>query len=294
MPTNDIKFGGLAGLELIASEFGPGDGFPVLLAHGGGQTRLAWTRVGREIGAAGYRAIAIDLRGHGDSEWSADGAYDIADFAADLVAISDQLDRPPALVGASLGGMAGMIAAGELAPDSFASLTLVDVAPKMEEAGVSRVIGFMQAHINDGFASPEEAAKVIADYLPHRRERKSSGNLDRYLRKRDDGRYYWHWDPKFIETLTKSRSDGNDAQEDVLKSLSKAVSKLTLPVNLIRGGSSDLVSEDAVAHLRELVPDAQYTDIAGAGHMVVGDRNDAFCSDILTFLDQVHGKKRAL
>ncbi len=294
MSTNDANFDGFSGLKIAASVSGPSDGFPVLLAHGGGQTRLAWKRVVCDLGVAGYRAIAIDLRGHGDSEWSADGAYDIGDFAADLVAISNQLDRRPALVGASLGGMAGMIAAGQLAPDSFASLTLVDIAPKMEEAGVSRVIGFMQAHINNGFASPKEAAKVIADYLPNRGERKSSGNLDRYLRRRDNGRYYWHWDPKFIETLTKSHHNDDDGRDAVLSSLSKAVSKLTLPAHLIRGGSSDMVSEDAVAHLRELVPDVHYTDIAGAGHMVVGDRNDAFCSTILTFLDQVHGKKQTL
>jgi pimeloyl-ACP methyl ester carboxylesterase len=294
MTMNDMKFEGFAGLEIAASVSGPGDGFPVLLAHGGGQTRRAWKRVVGELGVTGYRAIAIDLRGHGDSEWASDGAYDMRDFAADLVAISEQLDRRPALVGASLGGIAGMIAAGELAPDSFASLTLVDIAPKMEESGVSRVVGFMQAHVDDGFGSPEEAANVIAEYLPHRPERKSSGNLNRYLRRRDDGRYYWHWDPKFIKNVTKSRNDSSEARDGGLNSLSEAVSKLTLPVHLIRGGSSDLVSEDTVAHLRELVPDAHYTDIAGAGHMVVGDRNDAFCSAIFAFLDQIHGKERAL
>ena len=126
----------------------------------------------------------------------------------------------------------------------------------------------MQAHVDDGFASPEEAAKVIAEYLPHRPERKSSGNLNRYLRRRDDGRYYWHWDPRFIENVTKSRSDSSEARDGGLNSLSEAVSKF--------------------------VPDAHYTDIAGAGHMVVGDRNDAFCSAILAFLDQMHGKERAL
>ena len=294
MSTNDAKFDGFSGLKIAASVSGPSDGFPVLLAHGGGQTRLAWKRVVCELGVAGYRAIAIDLRGHGDSEWSADGAYDMRDFAADLVVISDQLERRPALVGASLGGIAGMIAAGELAPERFTSLTLVDIAPKMEESGVSRVVGFMLAHVVDGFASPEEAAKVIAEYLPHRPERKSSGNLNRYLRRRDDGRYYWHWDPRFSESITRSRDNSNEERDGGLSSLSNAVSKLTLPVHLIRGGSSDLVSEDAVAHLRELVPDVHYTDIAGAGHMVVGDRNDAFCSAILTFLDQVHGKRQAL
>lgn len=288
----DTEYEGFTGLRLAASVAGPDDGFPVLLAHGGGQTRYAWKRVVSELELTGYRAIAIDLRGHGSSEWAADGAYEMRDFAADLVGVAEQLDQRPALVGASLGGIAGMIAAGELAPDRFASLTLVDIAPKMEESGVSRVIDFMQAHVDNGFASPEEAKKVIADYLPHRPERKSSGKLSRYLRRRDDGRYYWHWDPKFIEHVNNSRTDSNQGRDNGLSFLSNTASKLTLPVHLIRGGSSDLVSEDAITHLRELVPHASYTDIAGAGHMLVGDRNDAFCSAIIAFLYQEHGKER--
>lgn len=147
----------------------------------------------------GFRAIALDLRGHGDSAWADDGAYDIVDFAGDLVAIAGSLDRKPALIGASLGGLAGIMAEGEVAPGSFASLTLVDITPQMEAGGVTRVVGFMAAHAREGFASPDEAARVISEYLPHRPSRKASSGLAHYLRLKPDGRYYWHWDPAFIE-----------------------------------------------------------------------------------------------
>ena len=293
MDHEESTFAGHNGLKIKASTTGPKTGFPVMLAHGGGQTRHAWAKVLDELANAGYRATAIDMRGHGDSEWASDGAYDMRDFARDLIAISKQLSNPPALVGASLGGIAGMIAAGELAPAGFRSLTLVDIAPKMEAVGVSRVVGFMQAHMTDGFSSPEEAAKIIAEYMPQREKRTGTGKLDRYLRKRENGRYYWHWDPNFIHHVTHARDNAAEAKENGFDRLSAAAARLTLPVHLIRGGSSDMVSEEAVAHFQTLVPSALLTDIADASHMVVGDRNDAFCSAIISFLNATHNRGAA-
>lgn len=228
------------------------------------------------------------MRGHGDSEWSATGAYDIRDFAADVVALASYMDRTPALVGASLGGLAGLIAEGEIAPGSFASLTLVDIAPRMEPGGVMRVVGFMQEHIDSGFASPEEAAEVIARYLPHRRKRGAGEGLQHYLRRKDDGRFYWHWDPTFIRNVIARTHGDPEGEGRQLDMLSSAAANLTLPLHLIRGASSDLVSKEAVSHLRQIAPHADYTDIADATHMVVGDANDAFSAAIVDFLSRHH------
>ena len=280
---------GHAGIALAAFAEGPESGVPVLLAHGGGQTRRAWKRVSVLLAAQGFRAIALDLRGHGESDWVEDGAYDVADFARDLIAVAGSLEREPALIGASLGGLAGITAEGTLAPGTFASLTLVDVAPQMEEGGVARIVSFMAAHAREGFASPQEAARVISDYLPHRQSRTASSGLAHYLRQRSDGRYYWHWDPAFIDSVIRRRAEGEEASMVARTELVEAASRLTLPVHLIRGGSSDLVSAESVAHFRHLVPHAQYTDIAEATHMVVGDQNDAFGDAILDFLVRTHG-----
>jgi len=241
----------------------------------------------------GFRAIALDLRGHGDSAWADDGAYDIVDFAGDLVAIAGSLDRKPALIGASLGGLAGIMAEGEVAPGSFASLTLVDITPQMEAGGVTRVVGFMAAHAREGFASPDEAARVISEYLPHRPSRKASSGLAHYLRQKSDGRYYWHWDPAFIDGIMRRNAERGDGSDYGRGELGEAAAQLALPVHLIRGGSSDLVSPEAVAHFRALVPHAAYSDIADATHMVVGDQNDAFGDAILDFLMRTHGTEIA-
>src|SRR3546814_18030476 len=110
----------------------------------------------------------------------------------------------------------------------------------MEPSGVARVVGFMAAHARDGFASVEEAAQVIADYLPHRPSRKASAGLAHYLRRKDDERFYWHWDPAFIERVTQP--GGGVSSDPGRTGLSAAAARLTLPAHSIRGGSSDPVS----------------------------------------------------
>jgi pimeloyl-ACP methyl ester carboxylesterase len=269
-------FTGAHGQAIVADVVGRGA--PVVLAHGGGQTRTAWARTATALMQAGHQAIAIDMRGHGESEWSPSGAYTFDDFAADLLAISAQLPEKPALVGASLGGLAGLIAEGELQPGAFASLTLVDITPHMEASGVAHILGFMRAYLADGFASPDEAADAIAAYLPHRERRDRSATLSCYLRRGDDGRFRWHWDPRFVTSVTQG--DAGQTTERLMA----ASTHLRLPVHLIRGGSSNLVSEGAAQQFLRLAPHAVYTDVAGAGHMVAGDRNDAFTEAVVTFI----------
>ena len=291
MISNTTRIQGSGGIALAAEITGEPEAMPVLLDHGGGQTRRAWKRVTSDLANAGFCAIAFDMRGHGDSDWSDVGAYEMRDFAADLVSVASKMDRKPALVGASLGGLAGLLAEGTLAQGSFASLTLVDIAPRMEPDGVMRVVGFMDQHVDTGFASPDEAAEVIARYMPHRGKRGGSAGLRRYLRQKEDGRFYWHWDPAFIRNIMAAKRSNPENQEHQFEQLSKAAARLTLPLHLIRGAASDLVSEEAVAHLRQISPHAEYTNIAGATHMVVGDANDAFSTAILDFLCRHHRHK---
>ncbi|MGX7927227.1 alpha/beta fold hydrolase [Tsuneonella sp. HG094] len=278
---------GAGDLQLVASVIGPAAGMPVLLAHGGGQTRRAWRKVSAKLADAGFRAIALDLRGHGESPWAPGGSYDIDDFAKDLIIAANSLGRKPALVGASLGGLAGLVAEGRIAPGTFASLTLVDITPQMESGGVARVLGFMSQHAKEGFSSPAHAAAAIADYLPHRARRTNAGGLKNYLRHADDGRFYWHWDPAFIDNVTRGRAP-DEGFPSALTELTAAASRLAPPVHLVRGGSSDIVSPQGAAEFLNLVPHAQFSDIAGASHMVAGDDNEAFGNAILQFLSCTH------
>lgn len=270
-----------ADLTLAADAYGPVDGPPVVLFHGGGQTRHAWDGTARLLGDKGWRATTVDLRGHGDSDWAGPGAgYSLDEFAADVRAVAAAQPRPPVLIGASLGGLSSLVAIAETPPGvSVASgLVLVDVAPRLEEAGIARIAEFMLGNL-DGFASLEEVADAVAAYNPHRPRPTDLSGLRKNVRRREDGRWYWHWDPRFLLGGTdEPRSLRNEDRLDA------AAGALTLPTLLVRGRQSDVLSEEGARHLVSLVPHARYVDVGGAGHMVAGDRNDAFNDAVIEFL----------
>jgi pimeloyl-ACP methyl ester carboxylesterase len=273
------------GLELAADAHGPDDGPPVLLFPGGGQTRHSWDGTARLLGNKGWRATTVDLRGHGDSDWAPDGDYSLDAFAADVRDVAQATARPPALVGASLGGISSLIAIAEdgRADDRpvASALVLVDVAPRLEPEGVARIGAFMLGHL-DGFASLEDVADAVAAYNPHRPRPSDLSGLRKNVRQHDDGRWYWHWDPRFMTPgrIDEPRSIRNEDR------LERAAQVLTLPVLLVRGRQSDVLSEDGARNLQALVPHARFVDVAGAGHMVAGDRNDVFNDAVVAFLEE--------
>jgi len=269
------------GLCLAADRWGEGDN-TVLLFHGGGQTRHAWGGAAERLAQAGWTAYTIDQRGHGESDWSAEGHYEIGRFAEDVRGICRGFPRPPAVVGASLGGISSLIAQGECSEVILSVLVLVDITPRVEKAGVERIINFMAARAETGFATLEECADYVASYLPHRKRPKDLSGLMKNLRQRDDGRYYWHWDPRFV-TDADRRMEDRDPERMIA-----AAKRLACPVMLVRGGSSDLVSEEVAREFLEIVPQAEFADVAGAGHMVAGDKNDAFTDAVLPFLERHH------
>ena len=279
-------FLGAARNRLAADVFGD-TGRPVLLLHGGGQTRHAWRKTAVALARAGWMAFAVDQRGHGESEWVDDGSYAFGDFAADTAAVAATLKRrtgtAPVVIGASLGGIASLWAAGEAPQPIFAALVLVDITPRVDLAGVAKVQGFMRAHARDGFGSVEEAADAVAAYLPHRPRPRSTEGLKKNLRLSPDGRWRWHWDPRFLDG--RRPVDGN--RSEVEERLVAAARALTIPAMLVRGGSSELVQEEHAREFLALVPHARFADVSGARHMVAGDRNDQFSAAILDFLSNL-------
>lgn len=279
---------GADGNTLAADVFGDA-GRIVLLLHGGGQTRHAWRKTAEAIARAGMTAYAVDQRGHGDSEWVKSGAYSFTDFGRDAAALADQLaargGARPVVAGASLGGIASLIAEGEAAragkPALFSALILVDITPRVDPSGVAKVQGFMREHAREGFASVEEAADAVAAYLPHRPRPSSNEGLKKNLRLHPDGRWRWHWDPRFMEGRMPDPVNRDDRE----KQLIAAAKSLKMPVLLVRGASSELVQEAHAREFLEFVPHASYADVAGARHMVAGDRNDQFSQAILKFLN---------
>jgi len=271
------KFEGLGGVALAADSFGDAANRPALLLHGGGQTRHSWAGTAGHLALAGWNAITVDLRGHGESAWCPDGRYDPRDFGADVVAIARQLDHPPVLIGASLGGIASLLAIAEAGNDIASALVLVDIATRVELEGTQRIVDFM-ASGRDGFESLEEVADAVAAYNPHRPRPKDVSGLEKNLRRGENGRLYWHWDPGF---MTPNPEDSRFLDELLLDDAARS---LEIPTLIVRGRQSDVLSQEGVDSFLELAPHAEFADVAGAGHMVAGDRNDAFSQSVIDFL----------
>lgn len=264
-------------LSLAVETRGPDHGPPIVFAHGFGQSRHAWTRAAESLADRGWRTIAFDARGHGDSDRMKDGRYALAQFVDDLLAVALSLDTPPVLVGASMGGLLGLVAAGETRPDPFRALVLVDITPRWETAGVERMLGFMRAHPR-GFASLDEAAEEVAAYLPQRRRRKDRYELAQLLRSGADGRLRWHWDPAMLDTVAR---EGERHQQRLLN----AARNIEVPTLLVSGGRSDIVSEATVKEFLDAVPHATHVQIPHATHTLAGDDNAAFAAAIEPFLN---------
>jgi pimeloyl-ACP methyl ester carboxylesterase len=268
----------------LAVDVSQPEGRPTLLfAHGFGQTRHAWTATAATLAGEGFRCVTFDSRGHGESERVPGGDYHMEQFVADLAGLARAQPEPPVLVGASMGGLLGLVVAGEIDSALFRALVLVDITPRWETAGVERILAFMQAH-PDGFADYAEAAEQIAAYLPHRAGRKSEDQLRPLLREGADGRLRWHWDPALLGGDLVRESERYQPR------LMSAAANVRVPLLLLSGGCSDVVSRDTVDEFLRLVPHARHVELPRATHMIAGDANDAFTREIAGFLRTLDGE----
>jgi pimeloyl-ACP methyl ester carboxylesterase len=282
MRSEQLEFVARNGMRLRAAAVGNPDDRAVVLIHGGGQTRHSWGGTVAALAAEGWYAVSYDQRGHGDSDRAPGSDYSNDAFASDCVDVCSALRTtdgvPPVVVGASLGGLSGLLAEGDHKPGSTGALVLVDITPRMERAGVDRIVRFMLERVEEGYESLDEAADAIAAYQPHRPRPADLSGLAKNLRLDPDGRWRWHWDPAMFlgpAPIGTGVVEGRFAE---------AAQRLTVPTMLVRGRMSDLVSEETARHFLELVPAARFVDVSDAGHMVAGDRNDAFTAAVVEFL----------
>lgn len=269
-------------VRIIADRQGDPQAPAVVFLHGGGQTRRSWSRAAAAVAERAWQAVTVDLRGHGESDWAAEGDYRLESFAADVAEVLGTLPPNPVLVGASLGGFIAMLLAGESARGTAGAVVLVDIVPNMDQTGAERVQAFMAENMESGFDSLDEVADAIAAYNPHRPRPTDLAGLTTNLRRRGD-RWFWHWDPQFIAG-PEDQSPMEIHDVDRLNTAVRAILDDGVPMLLVRGQLSDLVSADRAEEFLARFPQVAFADVAGAGHMVAGDRNDVFADAVLGFL----------
>ncbi len=278
---SEQTFTGAGGVQLAADSLAGERDTPVILLHGGGQTRHSWGTTATALAEAGWPAISVDLRGHGDSGWAKDGDYALEAFARDVVAASEFAGAPPVLVGASLGGFASMRALELDPPVEAAGLVLVDVAHRFVASGAERIVSFMDTQ--DSFQHPADAIDAVASYLKETRERPDdTSGIHRNLRRGEDGSWRWHWDPVMLENSREIL----DRREELEGKFAETIASLEIPMMLVWGGLSEVVTPEIAAEVGRLNPRADVVEVPRTGHMVAGDSNDPFSAAVLDFLER--------
>jgi len=176
-----------------------------------------------------------------------------------------------------MGGATALYTVGNSSEPIASALVLVDIVPRVEQEGSARIQAFMRSH-QDGFETFEDAVNAVAEYYPHRPRPKDPSGLRKNLRQRADGRYYWHWDPRMLSSPRRLEPP------QFFEVLEQAATRVRIPTLLVRGLQSDIVSEEGVQALRESLQGLEVFNVADAGHMVAGDKNDAFNRGVLDFL----------
>lgn len=269
------------GTLTVRGDLYPGDpDRKVLLLHGGGQTRHSWGHSADVINGMGWTVYSLDLRGHGDSDWDPQAVYGVEGNVHDIVEVAKQIGPGIVYVGASLGGLTSLATQARV-PELGRGLVLVDVVPHVDPVGSARIRAFMTKH-TDGFDTLEEVADAIAEYKGRPRQKDLSG-LHKNVRQREDGRYYWHWDP----AMSPKVADVSEQPPVPVEDLLDAARKVKVPTLIVRGGDSDIVTDEGIAEIRDAIPQAQVVVVPKAGHMVAGDDNDKFTAAVRSFLESL-------
>jgi pimeloyl-ACP methyl ester carboxylesterase len=277
------------GLSLHVLEWSR-DGTPLVLVHGFGNDAHIWDDAAPAV-AECYRTVALDLRGHGDSDRDPECRYDYDFHVADLEAVFAALGiERVVLVGHSLGGRIATLFAGRH-PDRMAGLVIVDSAPELDVRGTVRIRVDLQKTGGGGdpsFGSEAEYRDVLAHNYPAVSREILARMAHHGLRRRDDGRY----EPKLDPAWFKGRSDAaadeaalRAREERLTREMWDALANVPCPTLVVRGAASDVLSADVADRMvDEVLKHGQLAVIPRAGHSVMVDNPEAFRAALVGFV----------
>lgn len=231
----------------------------LVLIHGGAQNAHTWDTVALALGRP---LVAVDLPGHGHSDWREDHDYSPRVLAGDVaVALRRLAPSPRLVVGMSLGGLTAIVLAAEH-PDLVRKLIVVDVTPGTDHVKAEPIVSFMRGP--ETFASFEEILERTIRYNPTRTVSSLRRGVLHNARQNPDGTWTWRWDP------VRNWRGGEGGPD--FRSLWEAVDRIRVPLMLVRGALSGVVGDDDVQELRRRQPGVEVIVVEGAGHSVQGDR----------------------
>lgn len=262
------------GLTLHYLDWGPADAPPVVLLHGVTGHARVWDHLAERL-VPGRRVLALDQRGHGDSDPAPDDDYRVGTMADDLAAFAGSLRLERfTLVGHSMGGRIAITYAADHAA-RLDRLVIVDIGPDIDRAGLQRVRDLM-AKSPERIESEEWAIEYIRRANPLQNVDMLRERVRHGLKRRPDGELTWKYAKGLRDLMREGRGDAVDLWEPL--------PRIPCPTLIVRGAASDILAPDVAKTMVERLPDGRLVEIEGAGHTVPADRPDEFVRQIRAFL----------
>lgn len=262
------------GLKFHYLDWGNAGNEHLLLLHGSLQQAHSWDFVSLSL-CSDYHVVALDARGHGDSQWATDGDYSLSAHVGDVDGFVEALGLGKfILVGHSMGGRNAYVFTS-LHPDKVSALAIVDIGPDVVTSGQDRIQRFRE--LPDELDSYEEFAERIQEYTGRPLEQ-VMGALTYSVRRRPDGKWTWKYD-----RILRSPDYRPESLEP--SALWRSLKSIRCPTLIVRGSKSDILSTDTLKKMLEVIPGSTSAVVPWAGHLVPGDNPAGFLSELRMFLD---------
>jgi len=267
------------GLRLHYLDWGTPGKRPLLLLHGGMQNAHSWDLTAAAL-KRDFHVVALDLRGHGDSDWSEGGDYGYAAHASDIAALVDHLGWSRlSLMGLSLGGLAALRFASQ-GSGRLDALVVVDVGPELNRVGVGRIVDFGQGP-GELDSIDDFIARALA-YNPRRKADQLRYSLTHNLRRLPNGKLAWKYDRRIARRPSEA---DRQARRGHFGEMWEELRTIRCPTLVVRGGESGVFAESTGRRMIELIPDGRFVTVPDAGHTVPQDNPAGFLAAVREFLE---------
>ena len=254
----------------------------VVLLHGYAETSEAWADTAQDL-AREFRVIAIDQRGHGQSDRATDRDYTRATQMEDLEAIIESLGlRSVTLIGHSMGGANAICYAAEH-PEMVTALVVIETAPEVLRSGIETIRRLLAT--GSSFTSLDEAIEAFREFFPYATTEQIERRVRASLTINDDGTYIWDFDPVLRDPT--SRPPDPDPGQRRLSDLWDCADRVQCPTMIVRGAETDMLTPEAIQRLHRRVSGSRVSLIEDAGHSVPTDQPAALSLNIREFLQSI-------
>ncbi len=275
------------GLELNLLEWS-GDGTPMLLIHGFSNEAHIWDDFIETV-APFYRVLALDLRGHGDSDWHPEAAYDYDDHVRDLECVLNHLEIDRVVIVAhSLGGRASMLFGGRH-PERIAGLVIVDSAPELDPRGTARISIDTAQNQDPSFSTVAEYERMLVHAYPAATASAIRRMAKHGLRETEEDRWVLKMDPAMRSAMNpedeERMTEIAERHERYREEMWDSLARISAPTLVVRGAASDIVSAEVADRMvDDVLPQGQLAVVGQAGHSVMTDNPEGFAKAVGDFV----------